>query len=228
MILYMLVTGRAPFCEQNDSETLTMILDCKFFLPETLTAACRDLIQRMIVRAPEQRISLADICTHEWLTARLSPYHHQHHKGDYCSCYYLGDEDMMIPTGKSSLLESNNESSDDNRSLRTSTRRSSKRSSSGGSCTSLTNGGNSTTTAATKPVKSNEDNNSLIVAATTNTTTKSNDDDDLNPIVKRENLSEKDNKEILKIMVNGSIATEDEIIRFVFYYLAFNLIESCF
>jgi SNF-related kinase len=29
VILYMLVCGTAPFQEANDSETLTMIMDCK-------------------------------------------------------------------------------------------------------------------------------------------------------------------------------------------------------
>lgn len=33
VILYMLVCGQAPFQEANDSETLTMIMDCKYSIP---------------------------------------------------------------------------------------------------------------------------------------------------------------------------------------------------
>jgi SNF related kinase len=42
VILFMLVTGRAPFQEANDSETLTMILDCKYYLPSHLSFECQE------------------------------------------------------------------------------------------------------------------------------------------------------------------------------------------
>lgn len=41
VILYMLCTGHAPFQEANDSETLTMILDCKYYLPPELSSECK-------------------------------------------------------------------------------------------------------------------------------------------------------------------------------------------
>jgi SNF-related kinase len=63
----MLVTGHAPFQEANDSETLTMILDCKYYLPPSLTTECQDLIKLMLVRDPEKRILLDNISKHEWL-----------------------------------------------------------------------------------------------------------------------------------------------------------------
>lgn len=67
VILYMLATGRAPFQEANDSETLTMILDCKYYLPSHLSTECNDLISRILVRDPEKRIKLDDILNHAWL-----------------------------------------------------------------------------------------------------------------------------------------------------------------
>ncbi len=54
----MLVTGRAPFQEASDSETLTMILDCKYILPSYISHECKDLISKMIIRSPETRIKL--------------------------------------------------------------------------------------------------------------------------------------------------------------------------
>ena len=41
VILYMLVCGRAPFQEANDSETLTMIMDCKYTVPHHISGECR-------------------------------------------------------------------------------------------------------------------------------------------------------------------------------------------
>ena len=41
VILFMLVTGRAPFQEANDSETVMMILDCSYKLPSTVSAECQ-------------------------------------------------------------------------------------------------------------------------------------------------------------------------------------------
>lgn len=72
VILYMLVTGRAPFQEQNDSETLTMILDCKYYLPPYLSSSCIQLIRSMLVRDPDRRIRLDEIVQHEWLRPKIS------------------------------------------------------------------------------------------------------------------------------------------------------------
>lgn len=194
MILYMLVTGRAPFHEANDSETLTMILDCKFFLPANLSEQCCDLIRRMIVRQPDRRISIADICAHEWLNTPA-----QCHDDDCPEC----EDAAAAAAGVSAMTttatlrpESNNESSDDNWSANT--RRGSKRSSSGGSCSSLTNG-----------IRTGDKQHSPSPADVALPECIS------NPIIKREHLSERDNKEIIKLMVNGNIATEDEISRSV-------------
>ena len=41
VILFMLVAGRAPFQEANDSETLTMIMDCKYQVPARVSDLCR-------------------------------------------------------------------------------------------------------------------------------------------------------------------------------------------
>lgn len=68
VILYMLVYGQPPFHEANDSETLTMIMDCKYELPDNVSLECRKLIKSMLIRDPEARATLHDIATHPWLT----------------------------------------------------------------------------------------------------------------------------------------------------------------
>lgn len=42
VILYMLVCGVPPFQETNDSETLVMILDCRYCVPEHVSDDCRE------------------------------------------------------------------------------------------------------------------------------------------------------------------------------------------
>ena len=42
VILFMLVCGKPPFQEVNDSETLTMIMDCKYQFPPHVSQTCRE------------------------------------------------------------------------------------------------------------------------------------------------------------------------------------------
>ncbi|XP_014474654.1 PREDICTED: serine/threonine-protein kinase par-1 [Dinoponera quadriceps] len=67
VILYMLVCGQAPFQEANDSETLTMIMDCKYSIPAHVSEDCKRLIAKMLVREPEGRASLEEIAADPWL-----------------------------------------------------------------------------------------------------------------------------------------------------------------
>ncbi|KAI5106257.1 SNF-related serine/threonine-protein kinase [Silurus meridionalis] len=67
VILFMLVCGQPPFQEANDSETLTMIMDCKYTVPTHVSNACKDLINRMLQRDPKHRASLEEIESHAWL-----------------------------------------------------------------------------------------------------------------------------------------------------------------
>ncbi|XP_077158817.1 SNF-related serine/threonine-protein kinase [Paroedura picta] len=67
VILYMLVCGQPPFQEANDSETLTMIMDCKYTVPSRVSKECKDLITRMLQRDPKRRASLEEIENHPWL-----------------------------------------------------------------------------------------------------------------------------------------------------------------
>lgn len=64
----MLVCGHPPFQEANDSETLTMIMDCKYTMPAHVSASCRQLISRMLVREPDKRATLQMIAQDKWLT----------------------------------------------------------------------------------------------------------------------------------------------------------------
>uniref|UniRef100_A0A3Q3VXY1 SNF-related serine/threonine-protein kinase n=1 Tax=Mola mola TaxID=94237 RepID=A0A3Q3VXY1_MOLML len=67
VILFMLVCGQPPFQEANDSETLTMIMDCKYTVPAHVSSTCKDLIDCMLQRDPKRRASLEEIESHAWL-----------------------------------------------------------------------------------------------------------------------------------------------------------------
>ncbi|XP_061392038.1 SNF-related serine/threonine-protein kinase [Musca vetustissima] len=67
VILYMLVCGQPPFEKANDSETLTMIMDCKYSVPPQVSRSCRKLIASMLVRDPKKRATLEQISADEWV-----------------------------------------------------------------------------------------------------------------------------------------------------------------
>ncbi|XP_017484329.1 PREDICTED: SNF-related serine/threonine-protein kinase isoform X2 [Rhagoletis zephyria] len=67
VILYMLVCGQPPFEKANDSETLTMIMDCKYTVPPQVSLHCKHLISSMLVRDPKSRATLDQIAAHPWL-----------------------------------------------------------------------------------------------------------------------------------------------------------------
>ncbi|XP_025417306.1 SNF-related serine/threonine-protein kinase isoform X2 [Sipha flava] len=67
VILYMLVCGEAPFHSANDSETVTMIMDCKYKVSNHVSEECKNLIGRMLVRNPEKRSTLDEIAADVWL-----------------------------------------------------------------------------------------------------------------------------------------------------------------
>ncbi|TKR92969.1 hypothetical protein L596_007514 [Steinernema carpocapsae] len=69
VILYMLVCGKLPFEEANESETLTQILDCRYKRPEGVSEECFQLISRMLVRDPAKRAALTEIAENPWVVA---------------------------------------------------------------------------------------------------------------------------------------------------------------
>ncbi|XP_067931694.1 SNF-related serine/threonine-protein kinase-like isoform X3 [Watersipora subatra] len=69
VLLYMLVCGEPPFQEANDSETLTMIMDCRYRIPSHIPPDCASLISAMLKREPRERMSLSNIVNHRWMIA---------------------------------------------------------------------------------------------------------------------------------------------------------------
>ena len=96
VILYMLVCGQPPFQEANDSETLTMIMDCKYTMPAHVSAGCRKLISEMLVREPEKRATLQQIANDSWLQQGNNQNQNQKQQPEYLplvSKEQVSDED---------------------------------------------------------------------------------------------------------------------------------------
>lgn len=102
----MLVSGRLPFNEANDSETLTKILDCSFRAPAHISSPCKEsgprlskapwflrcswlgrVISRLLVRDPAKRAPVSEIADMEWVKgghkghAQLLPLVSRNHVG---------------------------------------------------------------------------------------------------------------------------------------------------
>jgi serine/threonine protein kinase len=43
-------------------------MNLNYFLPSELSIPCKDLISKILVLKPEDRLSIADILIHPWLT----------------------------------------------------------------------------------------------------------------------------------------------------------------
>jgi len=69
VLLYTLVTGNMPFYSEdnNSAEVFQKIVRSSVFLPAHLSPACGDLLQRMLTKDPEQRISIPEIWQHAWM-----------------------------------------------------------------------------------------------------------------------------------------------------------------
>ena len=44
MLLYMMLVGRSPFAAGTENETLTNIMDEKYYIPDYIPPACKRLV----------------------------------------------------------------------------------------------------------------------------------------------------------------------------------------
>lgn len=64
IILYVMVTGYLPFCDQDINTVYKQIVACDYKIPSHVSAAARDLIQNLLIKVPSKRISLKQIREH--------------------------------------------------------------------------------------------------------------------------------------------------------------------
>lgn len=178
VILFMLVTGRPPFNEANDSETLTKILDCKYNIPKSLSNECHELIANMLVREPTKRITLEQLIGHTWLN-------------DNDLYDHLTELAIPLKSNKQQSTTTTTTTSVEKGNLfvKTSTK-----------FHTTPTATSTTATPANRTCLLNEENYLKIA-----------------PLIKKQELSlnEKDKQDIIACMVNGNIADEERILRYV-------------
>lgn len=75
--LYCMTVGCLPFDEETKTELYQKIQSCSYSLPKWMSGECADLIKRILVRDPKQRLDLNAIKRHPWFglyqPVQLSP-----------------------------------------------------------------------------------------------------------------------------------------------------------
>lgn len=69
VLVFELLTGRAPFHDGNREVTRKRIVTASFQFPEdvTLSSEAKDVIKRLLRKQPEERMSLAELVKHPWM-----------------------------------------------------------------------------------------------------------------------------------------------------------------
>lgn len=74
VILYLLLVGYPPFWNNNDEKLLLSILQGKFSMPspywDNVSENAKDLIRRLIVLDPDERLTAAQALKHPWFNAK--------------------------------------------------------------------------------------------------------------------------------------------------------------
>lgn len=74
IILFAMLTGFLPFDGGSLGKTLSLVKKGEYYLPPALSVEASDLIQRILQKRPEKRISMEDIWTHP-LMRKYERYH---------------------------------------------------------------------------------------------------------------------------------------------------------
>ncbi|TFK50468.1 Pkinase-domain-containing protein [Heliocybe sulcata] len=68
VILYTLLTGTLPFDDDDESVMRKMVMKGEFEDPEWLSDNARDLLKKILVKDPSQRLQIPQILSHPWFT----------------------------------------------------------------------------------------------------------------------------------------------------------------
>lgn len=66
IILYVMLTGKQPFYDDDDDVLLDKVNEGKVDYPEYLSPGSKDLIQRLLEKNPKKRYSLSKVKRHPW------------------------------------------------------------------------------------------------------------------------------------------------------------------
>ena len=67
VILYLMVVGTHPWNVHNINLMMKDIVTCNYKVPKEVSPDCKDLIEKILVYEPTQRLSVEQILKHPWL-----------------------------------------------------------------------------------------------------------------------------------------------------------------
>jgi hypothetical protein len=67
VLMYEMLTGKAPFASVGVLETYDRVEECKVDMPSYLSPEAQDLLKRMLVKEPTQRLPVKHILQHPWI-----------------------------------------------------------------------------------------------------------------------------------------------------------------
>ena len=70
--LFELITGYTPFDGNTEITLFRNIINQRIIWPRDISESARDLLKKMLVFNPAQRINLDQICKHRWVTEQLT------------------------------------------------------------------------------------------------------------------------------------------------------------
>ena len=81
VVMYSLIVGRLPFKSGTSSKTLNRVRDIDYDIPDTVSNTAKDLIQKLIVENPNDRISALDILRHRFILEHCQNHLHKNTSG---------------------------------------------------------------------------------------------------------------------------------------------------
>lgn len=73
VLCYEFLVGTPPFEAAGHTETYKRILRVSYEFPEYVSEGARDLIRKLLVRDPQQRMALDKVKDHPWIVANADP-----------------------------------------------------------------------------------------------------------------------------------------------------------
>lgn len=68
VLCYELLSGRTPFMSDNNLDSHHKILNVQYVLPTFISQYAQEIISKLLVANPSQRISLLELSKHLWIT----------------------------------------------------------------------------------------------------------------------------------------------------------------
>jgi serine/threonine protein kinase len=69
VVIYAMVSGQLPWTSTNRQQVFDQIKSASFSMPPTVSRPCSDLIRRLMVPKPENRLTASQALEHEWIQA---------------------------------------------------------------------------------------------------------------------------------------------------------------